>query len=151
MGTSASDIDERIRLSFADQATMQLLGVTVRGVHPGEVILEMPFDSRLTQQNGFLHAGMSATVLDTAAGYAALTLMPLGADVLTVEFKVNLLRPARGTAFRASARVIKPGRTLMVTEAHLTATEAPDRPLALLNATMMVIPDPEGSRQAAAN
>lgn len=130
---------------------MQLLGVTVRAVHPGEVMLEMPFDPRLTQQNGFLHAGMSATVLDTAAGYAALTLMPEGADVLTVEFKVNLLRPARGKAFRASARVIKPGRTLMVAEAHLTATEAPDRPLALLNATMMVIADPEGRREPAAN
>lgn len=130
-----------MRDSFDRQATMALIGARLAGVAKGVVTLELPFDARLTQQHGFLHAGISSTLMDTAAGYAAYTLMPAEAEVLTVEFKVNLLRPAEGALFQATGRVLKPGRSLMVVEARLVAAEVPERPLALLNATMMVVQD----------
>ncbi len=139
--TDPTSLEARVRDSFDRQATMALIGARLAYVGKGEVTLELPFDARLTQQHGFLHAGISSTLMDTAAGYAAYTLMPAEAEVLTVEFKVNLLRPAKGALFQATGRVLKPGRSLMVVEARLVAAEAPDRPLALLNATMMVVLD----------
>ncbi len=111
----------RVRDIFEGQALMRTLGATLLRVAPGDVDIGFDFNADFTQQNGFLHAGATAALVDTACGLAATTLMPAGADVLSVEFKVNLLRPAAGARFIASGRVIKPGRTLMVTQGDLWA------------------------------
>ena len=103
--------------------------------------LELPFDPRLTQQNGFLHAGVVAALADNACGYAALSLMPAGAEVLSVEFKVNLMKPAAGPLFRADGRVVRAGRTLMVCTAEVRALGAGrEDVVALMQATMMQVP-----------
>jgi uncharacterized protein (TIGR00369 family) len=94
---------------------MQLIGASLRRVEPGVVEIVLPYREDLTQQHGFIHAGIITTVADSACGYAAYTLMPAGSEVLSVEFKVNLLRPAEGDEFMAEASVLKAGRTLMVT------------------------------------
>ncbi|MEL6179250.1 MAG: PaaI family thioesterase, partial [Myxococcota bacterium] len=110
-------------------------------VEPGVVELHLPFQEALTQQHGFLHAGAITSVLDSACGYAALTLMPLGAAVLTVEFKTNLLRPAAGARFIARAEVKKPGRTLMICTADAIAVdgEGHTKTVAMMVATLMVV------------
>jgi uncharacterized protein (TIGR00369 family) len=100
---------------------MQLIGATLSRVEPGMVDISLPFREDLTQQNGFIHAGIITTIADSACGYAAYTLMPAGASVLSVEYKVNLLRPAAGESFVAEGRVIKPGNTLTVTRADVYA------------------------------
>ena len=132
--------EARTRASFARQAFMSSMGATANHVAPGEVILSMPFDPRFTQQHGFLHGGAIAGGLDTACGFAALTLMPEDAGVLTVEFKVNLLAPGRGQRFRFAGRVVKPGRTLVFTEATAHGVEdGAERLVATMTATMMAI------------
>ena len=93
---------------------MNLIGAELSRVEAGLIEINLPYRSDLTQQNGYLHAGIVTTIVDSACGYAAYTLMPEGADVLSVEFKMNMLRPARGQKFVARAEVIKPGRTLTV-------------------------------------
>jgi uncharacterized protein (TIGR00369 family) len=118
------DFERRVRASFARQAVMRTLGVTLERVAPGEVELALPFRDDLTQQHGFLHAGVVTTVVDSACGYAALTLMEPGAAVLSVEFKVNLLSPARGARFRAVGRVVRAGRTVTVVTGELRAEGA---------------------------
>jgi uncharacterized protein (TIGR00369 family) len=100
--------------SFAKQALMKLIGAQLTRVEPGLIEIGLPFRPDLTQQNGYLHAGIVTTIADSACGYAAYTLMPAGSEVLSVEFKVNLLRPAKGSGFVAVAEVLKPGRTLTV-------------------------------------
>lgn len=113
--------ESRVRESFARQPVMQLIGASLRRVEPGEIDIELPYRHDLTQQNGYLHAGILTTVADSACGYAAYTLMPAGADVLSVEFKVNLLRPAMGEMFVSEARVIKAGKTLTVVSCDVQA------------------------------
>jgi uncharacterized protein (TIGR00369 family) len=136
----APDFEARTRASFSRQAMMATLGVTADRVAPGEVELSMPFDARFTQQHGFLHAGAIASGLDTACGFAAFTLMPEDAGVLTVEFKLSLLAPGRGQRFRFSGRVVKPGRTLVFTEATAHATDGgSERLIATMSATMMAV------------
>ena len=105
----------RVRESFARQRVMELIGASLGRVEPGAVDIMLPYREDLTQQNGFIHAGIITSVADSACGYAAYTLMPAGSGVLSVEFKVNLLRPAAGHRFVAEARVLKAGRTLTVT------------------------------------
>jgi uncharacterized protein (TIGR00369 family) len=105
---------EDIERSFASQSIMTLIGAELNLVEPGIVQITLPFRADLAQQHGYVHAGIVTTIADSAAGYAAYSLMPAGAEVLSVEFKVNLLRPARGNSFLARAEVIKPGRTLTV-------------------------------------
>jgi uncharacterized protein (TIGR00369 family) len=105
----------RVRDSFARQRIMRLMGASLSRVEPGAIDISLPYREDLTQQNGYLHAGILTTIADSASGYAAYTLMPAGADVLSVEFKVNLLRPAMGETFLAEARVVKAGRTLTIT------------------------------------
>jgi len=100
--------------SFAKQALMKLIGAQLTRVEPGLIEIGLPFRPDLTQQNGYLHAGIVTTIADSACGYAAYTLMPAGSEVLSVEFKVNLLRPAKGSGFVAVAEVLTPGRTLTV-------------------------------------
>lgn len=103
-----------VRDSFARQPAMATLGATLDGVAPGAVDIGLPFAPALCQQNGFLHAGVIAAIADTANGYAAFSLAPPGTDVLAVEFKINLMAPARGERFEARGRVLRPGRTLTV-------------------------------------
>ena len=136
--------EERVRASLARQAFMKTLGARLVSVAPGEVSLELPFDPRLTQQTGFLHAGVVAALADNACGYAALSLMPADAEVLSVEFKVNLMRPAAAPLFRAVGRVVRAGRTLTVCTAEVRAVEGgTETVVALMQATMMAVP---GSR-----
>jgi uncharacterized protein (TIGR00369 family) len=115
------DFEQRVRASFERQAVMRMLGVMMERVSPGLVELTIPFRADLTQQHGFLHAGIAATVVDSACGYAALSLMEPGVAVLSVEFKVQLLAPARGSWFRARGDVVRAGRTLTVVSGELRA------------------------------
>jgi len=123
---------------------MRTFGVTLKRVAPGEVDLALPFRADLTQQHGFLHAGVVTAVVDSACGYAALSLMEPGAAVLSVEFKVQLLAPARGAWFRGLGRVVRAGRTLTVVTGEFRAgpDQASDGELvALLTGTMMAVRD----------
>lgn len=108
------DFEARVRSSFARQDFMATLGAVLAHVAPGEVDIVLPFSEDLRQQHGFFHAGATIAVLDSAAGYAALTLFPKGFGVLTAELKVNLLAPAKGPRLQAEGRVIKPGKTLTI-------------------------------------
>jgi uncharacterized protein (TIGR00369 family) len=135
------DFEGRTRANFAAQAVMETFGASLTEIRPGEAIIEMDFDPRLTQQHGFLHAGVVTTVLDSACGYAAFSLMPDGAEVLTVEFKSNFTAPAIGDRFRFEGRVINAGRTLMVTEGRAYALRdgIEDKLVSSMAATMMVV------------
>lgn len=139
------DFEPRTRASFARQAAMATLGITMERVAPGEVELALPHRADLTQQHGFLHAGVVSTALDTACGYAAFTLMPAAAAVLTVEFKVNLLAPARGPVLRVVGQVVKAGRTISVVDARAwqrapgAAAAGSDTLVATMTATVMTV------------
>ena len=131
---------DRVRASFARQQVMATIGATLDAVAPGEVTISMPPSAALTQQHGFLHAGIIATIADSACGYAALSLMPDDAAVLSIEFKANMLRPAEGERFIARARVIKPGRTICVTDATVHAVRnGAETLVATMTGTMMVV------------
>jgi uncharacterized protein (TIGR00369 family) len=113
-----------VQRSFARQSIMQLIGAELSRIEAGIVEITLPYRTELTQQNGYLHAGIVTTIADSACGYAAYSLMPTGSEVLSVEFKVNLLRPAKGDKFLARAEVIKPGKTLSVVRADVFALSA---------------------------
>lgn len=131
---------ERVRASFARQRVMTTLGIEMVHVEPGEIHLTMPPDPALTQQHGFMHAGIITTALDSACGYAAFTLMPAEAAVLTVEFKTNLLAPAKGERFIFRAHVIKAGRTLTICEARALALEgSKEKLVATMTGTLMAV------------
>lgn len=110
---------EEIKQSFVKQTIMKLIGAELSRVEPGIVEIMLPYRADLAQQHGYLHAGIVTTIADSACGYAAYSLMPPDSQVLSVEFKVNLLRPARGVAFLASAEVVKSGKTLTVVRADV--------------------------------
>ena len=132
--------ERRCRDSFARQQAMTTIGASVLAVDAGDVELVMPFDQRLTQQHGFMHAGIVTMLCDTACGFAALTLMPQDAAVLTTEFKVNLLSPAKGERFIAHGRVVRPGKKLMVCLGEVFAEEDGRlKQVALMTASMMVM------------
>jgi uncharacterized protein (TIGR00369 family) len=139
MTDSETDAFEaRMRASFNRQKVMQTLGVTIERVGAGEAEFAMPFAQEFTQQHGFLHAGIVSTVLDSACGYAAFTLMAPDAAVLTVEFKANFLAPAKGEYFRFAGKVVKAGRTIAVCEAQAFARAGGDEKLiATMTATIM--------------
>jgi uncharacterized protein (TIGR00369 family) len=129
-----------VRDSFARQAVMKTIGAELVSVVPGAVQISLLFRPDLTQQNGYLHAGIVTTIADSACGYAAYTLMPPNSAVLSVEFKVNLLRPAKGEEFLAIAEVLKPGRTLTVVRADVFANPTSERVLvATMLGTMMCL------------
>lgn len=130
---------ERIRTSFEHQQMMKTMGVTLVDLAPGHVEFSMEFAEHLTQQNGFLHAGALSTALDSACGFSAYTLMAPNASILTIENKVNLLRPARVGPFRVTGNVIKPGRTVIVSEGH--AYDGEGKLTATMTATNMTIVD----------
>ena len=140
--------ERRVRDSFARQSFMATLGASLAVVRPGEVAIELPFRHALTQQHGFLHAGVVSSVVDSACGYAALTLMPPGAAVLSVEFKVNMLAPAAGRRFVAVGRVRRAGRTITVCEGELRAHDGDAAGegtlVALMQGTMMTVRDRPG-------
>ncbi|MCY1043192.1 PaaI family thioesterase [Corallococcus sp. bb12-1] len=132
--------EQRVRDSFARQRVMNTLGATLTSVSPGEVVIELPFREDLTQQHGYLHAAIVTAIVDSACGYAAYSLMPVDAAVLTVEYKVNFLAPAAGRRFVAYGRVMKPGRTLTVTTGEVVAeTVSGLKPVATMLATMMAV------------
>jgi uncharacterized protein (TIGR00369 family) len=132
----------RVRASFAKQKFMSTIGAEIAEVSAGRVHLRLAMRDDLTQQHGFLHAGAIAALADSACGYAALTLMPADAAVLSVEFKVNMLSPARGDALVARADVIRPGRTIMVCRADVVAVTGKEEKLvAAMQGTMMVVRD----------
>ncbi len=132
------DFEAQVRQSAARQRMLTSLGATVVSVRAGEVVIAMPANAGFSQQHGFLHAGAVTTIVDSACGYAAYTLMPPGSEVLSVEFKVNLLAPAKGDRMIATGRVIRPGRTLTVCTGEVAAESDGKRTLiALMQATMI--------------
>jgi uncharacterized protein (TIGR00369 family) len=135
---------EEIKQSFARQTIMKLIGGELTRVEPGIIEITLPYRSDLTQQHGYVHAGIITTIADSACGYAAYTLMPPNSDVLAVEFKVNLLRPAKGEAFRARAEVLKSGRTLTVVRADVHALGGSEQHalVAIMQGTMMRLDRP---------
>lgn len=138
--TKTTDYAQRVADSFAHQAALATMGARLTSVEPGRVVIEMAYDDRFTQQHGFIHAGVTTTVLDTACGYAAFSLMPADAGVLTVELKTNLLAPAAGEAFIFEGRVLKPGRTITFCEGEAFALNNGTRKrIATLSATMMTV------------
>ena len=135
-----ADFDARVRDSFGRQKVMHTLGITIADVSPGRLVLEMAHSDALTQQHGFVHAGIVSTALDSACGYAAFSLMPAEAAVLTVEFKINLLNPADGERFRFQAEVVKPGRTLTICEARAHALKGgTEKLVATMTGTLMAL------------
>ena len=127
--------------TFERQHAMRTLGISIARLEPGDVELAMAYSSDFTQQNGFVHAGIITAGLDSACGIAAFTLMPVGSDILTVEFKTNLLAPARGQRFAFRATVVKPGRTLTVCEGRAYAEhEGVETLVATMTGTLMALP-----------
>ncbi len=135
------DYERRARDSFARQAVMSTIGAALEAVAPGRAVVTIDHRAELTQQHGFLHAGIVATALDSACGYAAFTLMPADAAVLTVEFKVNLLAPARGPRLRCEAAVTKAGRTISVVDGRAVqlGDDGQESLVATMTATVMTV------------
>jgi uncharacterized protein (TIGR00369 family) len=140
------DFEARVRESFARQKVMETFGAELTRVTRGTVEIEMPYAADLTQQHGFLHAGVISTCLDSACGYAAYSVMPPDAAVLTIEFKVNLLAPGRGERFLFRGSVTKPGRTIIVADgqAYGLAADGSARLVATMTGTMMTVLGREG-------
>ena len=149
---SLSEIEQRIAASFSAQPLMATLGARLARVADGEVHIALPFAQHLCQQHGFLHAGAVTSIVDSACGYAALTKAPPGHEVLSAEFKINLLRPAIGAHFLAIGKVQNAGRLLSVCTGEVRAFAAGEssyKVIALLQATMVTAP-PGGSGQVGA-
>jgi uncharacterized protein (TIGR00369 family) len=135
----------RVAASFHRQETMKTLGIEIVALEAGEIALTMPYAVAYTQQHGFIHAGIIATALDSACGYAAFSLMPEDAAILTIEFKLNLLAPAHGDRFMFRGRVVKPGRTVTVCEGHAFAIGVGEEKLiATMSGTLMALFDRAG-------
>lgn len=131
---------DRVRRSFDKQQVMRTIGATLESVTEGEVQIALAVRADLTQQHGYVHAGIIATIADSACGYAALSVMPEEAAVLSIEFKINMLAPAEGTRLIARARVIRPGRTIVVCRADVHAErEGAETLVATMTGTMMVV------------
>src|SRR5215208_938331 len=139
--TRDPDYEQRVRESFARQRAMETFGARLLRVAPGEVEIGFDFDEAFTQQHGYLHAGVVTAIVDTACGYAALTLMEPGVEVLSVEFKLNLLSPAAGRGFVARARVVRAGRNITVCAGDLYALkdDGSEKVVATMLATMMKV------------
>ena len=138
---AGADFEDRVRESFARQKIMTTIGAELTRVTPGIVEIEMDFSNDLTQQHGFLHAGVISTAMDSACGYAALTVMPENAAVLTIEFKVNLLAPGKGERFLFRGAVTKPGRTIIVADgqAYAFGVDGEAKLIATMTGTMMTV------------
>ncbi|MBN4081032.1 PaaI family thioesterase [Caldithrix abyssi] len=140
-----TEYEKRVIESFNRQEVMRTVNASILTIRPGEIELEFPYQSHLTQQHGFIHAGIVSTLLDSACGYAAFSLMPENASVLTIEFKVNLLSPAKGERFRAIGKVKKPGKNITVTEGELFFyVDGGEKLVATIVGTIMSVYDCEG-------
>jgi uncharacterized protein (TIGR00369 family) len=141
-----ADFEDRVRESFARQKIMTTIGAELTRVTPGMVEIEMDFSPDLTQQHGFLHAGVISTAMDSACGYAAFTVMPENAAVLTIEFKVNLLAPGKGERFLFRGAVTKPGRTIIVADgqAYAFGADGEAKLIATMTGTMMTVVGRDG-------
>lgn len=128
----------RIRESFGRQKAMQLIGATLTKVAAGEVEISLPYRDDLTQQKGFIHGGIVGMIGDSACGYAAFSLMPAGGSLVTVEYKMNILRPAQGSLV-ARGTVIRAGRTLTVSRGEVYAQDGSH--VATMQQTLMALPD----------
>src|SRR5262252_6948727 len=130
-----------VETSFAKQAVMSFIGARLTRVEPGIVEISLPYRIDLTQQNGYLHAGIVTTIADSACGYAAYTLMPAGSEVLSIEFKINLIRPAMGEYFVARGEVLRPGKSVTAVNANVFAFDADSgrRLIAAMQGTMICI------------
>jgi uncharacterized protein (TIGR00369 family) len=137
-------VESRVRESFGMQTAMQSIGAVLASVAPGKVEIHMPYNSQFTQQNGYLHAGVVTMIVDSACGYAALTLAPPDTNVLTVEYKANFMAPARGDSFVATGRVLKAGKTLAVCQGEVRALTAgaDDIVVVAMQATIMILRQP---------
>ena len=134
------EFEARVRDSFARQAVMRLIGARVSGVEPGRCVVELAVRDDLTQQHGYVHGGVVGMIADSAGGYAAFSLMPADASVLTVEYKINMLAPAIGELLIATGEVLKPGRTLSVVRADVVAVCGDRRTrVATMQQTLMVM------------
>ncbi len=134
------DFEGHVRRSFESLTMMRTLGARLVSVAPGEVEIELPFREDLTQHHGFLAAAALTAIVDVACGYAAMTLMPAGASVLTIEYKVNFLSPARGQRMLARGRVVRPGRTVTVCSGDVVAlTDGAEKPVATMLATVATV------------
>lgn len=134
------DFETRVRASFARQAAMGLIGAVMTRVEPGRCEIELPVRDDLTQQHKFVHGGVVGMIGDSAGGYAAFTLMPADASVLTVEYKINMLAPAKGERLIARGEVLKPGRTLSIVRADVFGLEAGrETRVAAMQQTLMVM------------
>ena len=143
--SETQDYEARVRASFAKQGFMGTLGATMCNVAPGLVEIAIRPGASISQQHGFVHAGAVSAIADTAAGYAALTLMPPNRGVLTTEFKINLLAPAQGDRILARGRVVKSGRTLTIAQTEVfSESGGQEKLIALLTATLMAIEGREG-------
>ena len=133
------ETEDAIRTSFAKQGLMRSFGATIAGLEPGRVTLRLPVTAAVSQQHGFAHAGATFALGDSAAGYAALSLMPPGSEVLTIEMKINLLAPAAGRHLVATGSVVKAGRRLTVVRAEVEAedTDGARKTVAILQGTMI--------------
>ncbi|HEX8010076.1 MAG TPA: PaaI family thioesterase [Casimicrobiaceae bacterium] len=134
------DYEKRVRESFARQGAMRLFGARLVEIRPGFCSIELPYRTDLTQQHGYVHAGVVAAIVDSAGGYAGFTLFPEDASVLTVEYKLNLLAPAAGERLVAQGEVVKPGRTLTITRGEVFAEAQGKRTLcAIMQQTLIVL------------
>ncbi|WP_210397854.1 PaaI family thioesterase [Motiliproteus sediminis] len=135
-----SDFESRIRQSFSRQGAMTTLGAELTDVKPGRVVIELRHHEALTQHHGYLHAGMLTTIVDNACGYAASSLMAADSEVVTVEFKVNFIAPAKAPRYRAVGSIVRAGRTLTVCSGEVLALTAEgEQPVATMLATMMAV------------
>jgi uncharacterized protein (TIGR00369 family) len=135
--------EARIRASFARQKAMALIGASLGSVAPGRVEVDLPFRDELTQQKGYVHGGILGMIADSACGYAAYSLMPASASLVTVEYKINLLAPGLGTLV-ARGEVVKPGRTLTVARAEVYSEDG--RHVASMQQTLMMLADTPDTR-----
>ena len=134
------DYAARVRSSYEKQYVMKTIGAVLARVAPGEVVIELSYDASLTQQHGYLHAGIVTTVVDSACGYAAYTLMAPGSEVLTIEYKVNFMAPARGERFKGIGKVLRSGKTITVCSGDVVAVEnGKEKVVATMLATMISV------------
>ncbi len=144
-GDDSEDFRQRIRQNFERQAAMTTIGAELTRVQHGMVEIELPFDIKLTQQHGILHAGIIAACLDSACGFAAYSVIDPDASILTIEFKVNLMSPGRGERFLFRGEVTKPGTTIIVADGRAySISDGPAKLIASMSGSMMVVRGREG-------
>ena len=143
------EFETRVRESFARQALMRTIGAELARVEPGRVEIALPYRPDLTQQHGYLHAGITSAIADSAGGYAGYSLFPAESSVLTVEFKINLLAPAAGERFVALGEVVKPGRTLTIFRLEVSAIKGERRTLIALGQQTLICLEGQPDRPGA--